>query len=89
MDLQGASCVVAMDYNKRPFVFRLKLYTGSEYLFQSKDAAERDLWIGKVNSVTGSEGASLPQRSQTLPARTDDSGKEEHKKRGFFTLKKK
>ena len=38
MDLQGASCEVASDYSKRPFVFRLKLQTGSEYLFQAKDA---------------------------------------------------
>ncbi|XP_076464437.1 spectrin beta chain-like isoform X2 [Babylonia areolata] len=89
MDLQGASCEVAADYNKRPYVFRLRLASGSEYLFQAKDGAERDTWIGRINSVTGGEGTSIPTRSQTLPARTDDSGKEEHKKRGFFTLKKK
>ena len=37
MDLQGASCEVASDYSKRPYVFRLKLHSGSEYLFQAKD----------------------------------------------------
>ena len=58
------------------------------FLFPSLQT-ERDTWIGRINSVTGGEGASIPTRSQTLPARTDDSGKEEQKKRGFFTLKKK
>lgn len=89
IDLQGASCEVAADYSKRPYVFRLRLSSGSEYLFQAKDGTERDTWIGRISSVTGGEGASIPTRSQTLPARTDDSGKEEHKKRGFFTSKKK
>ncbi|KAK7104923.1 spectrin beta chain-like isoform X2 [Littorina saxatilis] len=90
--LQQATCDVASDYNKRPFVFRLRLATGSEYLFQAKDGGERDSWIGRINSVTGGGGEAppaVPSRSQTLPARTDDSSKEEHKKRGFFTLKKK
>lgn len=90
MELVGATCDVATDYTKRPHVFRVRLVTGSEYLFQAKDSVERDLWIGKMNSVTGPEGTSIPSRSQTLPARTtEDPGKEEHKKRGFFTLKKK
>ncbi|KAK7507079.1 hypothetical protein BaRGS_00001930 [Batillaria attramentaria] len=89
MDLQGALCEVALDYNKRPYVFRLRLARGSEFLFQAKDASERDQWIGRINSVTGVEGTSMPTKSQTLPARTDDSGKEEHKKRSFFTMRKK
>ena len=51
---------------------------------------EMDLWIQKVNSVTGAEGTSIPSKSQTLPARMEGEKKEEHKKKkGFLTLKKK
>ncbi|ESP01600.1 hypothetical protein LOTGIDRAFT_139452 [Lottia gigantea] len=90
IELEGASCYVATDYTKRPSVFRLKLVNGGEYLFQAKDDTERDTWILRINGSTGSEGAaSMPSRAQTLPARTDESKKEEHKKRSFFTLKKK
>ena len=38
IDLHGACCEVARDYGKRPYVFRLKLSDGSEYLFQAKNA---------------------------------------------------
>ncbi|XP_059173308.1 spectrin beta chain-like isoform X3 [Physella acuta] len=89
IDLVGASCQVATDYVKRPYVLRLKLADGAEYLFQAKDESERDVWIGRISSASGKGGAaaSLPTRSQTLPATRSE--KEEPKKRGFFTLKKK
>ncbi|XP_050407107.1 spectrin beta chain isoform X3 [Patella vulgata] len=89
IELLGGQSNVASDYTKRPSVFRLKLANGGEYLFQAKDDTERDTWILRINGCTGGEGASMPSRSQTLPARTDESKKEEHKKRSFFTLKKK
>ncbi|XP_067680907.1 spectrin beta chain-like isoform X4 [Haliotis asinina] len=89
IDLESATCQVASDYTKRPFVFRLKLANGGEYLFQAKDENDRNTWIARVNMSTGGEGTSVPTKSQTLPARTDESRKEEHKKKGFFTLKKK
>ena len=37
MDLNGAECEPAVDYNKRPNVFRLRLASGGEYLFMAKD----------------------------------------------------
>ncbi|KAH9489100.1 hypothetical protein Btru_057665 [Bulinus truncatus] len=89
LDLTGAVCQVASDYVKRPHVLRLKLADGAEYLFQAKDESERDSWINRLSAASGREvGAiSLPTRSQTLPATRSE--KEEPKKRGFFTLKKK
>ena len=43
--LAGARCDVAADYSKRPFIFRLKLTTGSVYLFQAKDAVRAPLLL--------------------------------------------
>lgn len=47
-------CEVAADYTKRPFVFRLRLTTGSEYLFQAKDMVSKLplIFIGKALSST-------------------------------------
>ncbi|CAH1792317.1 unnamed protein product [Owenia fusiformis] len=87
IDLTGASCMVATGYTKRPHVFRLKLDNGAEYLFQCKDNEEMDSWIRKISAAAGeSSGGASPERSQTLPL--DTSKKEEHKKKGFFTIKK-
>ena len=36
-DLSGGSVSIATDYTKRQHVFRLKLASGGEYLFQCKD----------------------------------------------------
>lgn len=48
-----------------------------------------DLWIQKVNSVTGAEGTSVPSKSMTLPARVEGEKEGKKKKAGFLTLKKK
>lgn len=37
MDLAGAECEYAKDYNKRPHVFRVRLASGAEFLFMAKD----------------------------------------------------
>lgn len=37
IELEGSSAAYATDYQKRPFVFRLKLQNGGDYLFQGKD----------------------------------------------------
>lgn len=50
---------------------------------------EMDLWIQKVNSVTGAEGTSVPSKSMTLPARVEGEKEGKKKKAGFLTLKKK
>ncbi|GFY53200.1 spectrin beta chain [Trichonephila inaurata madagascariensis] len=86
IDLRGATAQVPLDYTKRKHVFRLKLSNGAEYLFQAKDDDEMNLWLQKLQAAIGSEGSAGPSRSQTLPA---GDKKDEHKKRGFFTLKKK
>lgn len=89
INLSGAACSRATDYTKRPHVFRLKLTNGGEYLFHAKDDGEMDLWIQKVNSVTGAEGTSVPSKSMTLPARVEGEKEGKKKKAGFLTLKKK
>ncbi|XP_061173789.1 spectrin beta chain-like isoform X4 [Saccostrea echinata] len=89
INLSGAQCTRATDYTKRPHVFRLKLTNGGEYLFHAKDDGEMDLWIQKVNSVTGAEGTSVPSKSMTLPARMEGEKEGKKKKSGFLTLKKK
>lgn len=86
-DLNGAVCRVASNYNKRPHVFRLKLATGSEWLFQCRDDAEMNMWIPRLNFPSGAEGGS-PTRASTLPTQSSERGMESGKKR-FFTLGKK
>jgi len=86
-DLQGSSAEVAADYTKKKHVFRLKLASGGEFLFQAKDDEEVNQWVRGIQDVSQAEGAgSSASRAQTLPA---SSQREEPKKRSFFTLKKK
>ncbi|XP_076098568.1 spectrin beta chain-like isoform X8 [Mytilus galloprovincialis] len=88
--LNDATCNRAMDYTKRPFVLRVHLPNGGEYLFQAKDEVEMEQWIQMISQGTGAEGTSrMPSKSQTLPARMETEKKEEHKKKGIFTLKRK
>lgn len=90
LDLKGAAIEVATNYTKKKHVFRLKLPNGAEYLFQAKEDDEMNQWIGKMESaISDTEASPGPSRSQTMPAKGDDDRKEEPKKRGFFTLKKK
>lgn len=89
IDLQGSSAEIASDYTKKKHVWRLKLVNGGEYLFQAKDDEEMTTWVQRVNAVAGDESTAGPSRSQTLPAKTEGERKEEKKKRGFLTLKKK
>jgi len=90
VDLRASSAQVATDYKKKQHVFRLKLSTGGEYLFQTRDDDEMNHWVGGIQEVSQPEatGAAGPSRiSQTLPASSEK--KDEPKKRGFFTMKKK
>ncbi|KAK2182078.1 hypothetical protein NP493_368g02093 [Ridgeia piscesae] len=86
LELPGASATVATDYVKRPHVYRLKLASGGDYLFQCKDDEEMNSWISKLNGAVGAEAS--PSRAQTLPA-SSDGKKDEPKRRSFFTLGKK
>jgi len=89
VDLAGASAEVASDYTKKKHVFRLKLSTGGEYLFQARDDDEMNQWVRGIHDVSQSEASGAgPSRAQTLPASSGEK-KDEPKKRGFFTLKKK
>jgi len=90
LDLKGAVIEVATNYTKKKHVFRLKLPNGAEYLFQAKEDEEMNIWMSKVQSaIADTEASPGPSRSQTMPAKGDDDKKDEPKKRGFFTLKKK
>lgn len=58
-------------------------------MFQAKDDEEMNVWVGKLQASTAAavaESAAGPSRAQTMPAQ---AAKDEPKKRGFFTLKKK
>lgn len=98
--LSQAEVDVASDYTKKKHVFRFKLTTGAEWLFQAKEDGEMDRWIEAIKASIDSTGpqAAGPSRSQTMPARGSDEkkGGDEGKKKGsggkeggLFTLKKK
>lgn len=65
VDLKDAKCDVAADYKKKKHVFRLKLPTGLEYLFQAKDDEEMQNWISRLQSLDASinSGVSTPTRT--------------------------
>ncbi|XP_045122381.1 spectrin beta chain-like isoform X4 [Portunus trituberculatus] len=86
-DLSGGQASVADDYTKKKHVLRLRLVSGSEYLFQAKDEDELNTWVAALQVATSAEGSAGPSRSQTLPAGSEK--KDEPKRRSFFTLKKK
>ncbi|XP_047735798.1 spectrin beta chain isoform X3 [Hyalella azteca] len=88
IDLLNAQASVADDYTKKKNVFRLKLANGGEYLFQARDEEELHGWAdGMQAAAAGGDGGAAGRSSQTLPAGAEK--KDEPKKRGFFTLKKK
>ncbi|XP_074603103.1 spectrin beta chain-like [Brevipalpus obovatus] len=88
IDLTQVVAEIPADYTKRKHVFRLKLPDGGEYLFEAPNSEEMNAWIGKISQCNHQEKVSSPTRAQTLPAKTEPLVKEEHKKRGFFTLKR-
>lgn len=49
LDLAGAVAVPAVDYTKRPFVFRLRLFSGAEYLFQAVSSEVLQRWVDAIN----------------------------------------
>lgn len=90
VELKDVTVEVASNYTKKKHVFRLKLANGAEYLFQAKEESEMEQWIERVNSAIESVQSPGPSRSQTMPAKSSgDKQKDEPKKRGIFTLKKK
>jgi len=88
VDLDGASISTATDYMKRPHVFRLKLQSGSEYLFQCKNDEEMNSWITELKSAAGPEAESGAGHSMTLPPSLEGK-RDEPKRRSFLTLGRK
>nr|CDS27545.1 spectrin beta chain [Hymenolepis microstoma] len=72
LDLGGAISVPALDYTKRPFVFRLRLFTGAEYLFQAVSSEVLKRWVEAINesasrlTPTGFKG--FHERAHSLPS---------------------
>lgn len=84
----GAVAAIPPDYTKRKNVFRLKLASGAEFLFEAKNADEMNTWIGRINEAIGElqrTTAGSSRTSQTLPARSEsasrDPEREEAKKK--------
>ncbi|KAL5109500.1 hypothetical protein TcWFU_009757 [Taenia crassiceps] len=71
LDLSGAIAVPALDYTKRPFVFRLRLFTGAEYLFQAVSAEVLQRWVDSINDsaskLTQKELRNPNERAHSLP----------------------
>ncbi|XP_077975326.1 spectrin beta chain, non-erythrocytic 1-like isoform X4 [Styela clava] len=76
VDLKDAKCDVASDYKKKKHVFRLKLPTGLEYLFQAKDDNEMQNWISRLQNLDSSinSGVSTPTRT-SINAEPSPKGK--------------
>jgi len=74
---------VAVDYQKRRYVFSLRLSNGAEYLFQARDDDDMYRWLQHLQAATGQRLEEA--RSSTMPP----SQQPPPKKKGFFTLKKK
>lgn len=96
VSLTELSVQLAADYAKKPHVFRVKLPSGGEYLFQARDDAEMRSWLAALESAAAAvseAGASTAARAQTMPPSALGGVQESHstepKKRSFFTLKKK
>ncbi|VDM31473.1 unnamed protein product [Hydatigera taeniaeformis] len=71
VDLGGAIAVPALDYTKRPFVFRLRLFNGVEYLFQAVSAEVLQRWIDAINESASKlakrEFRNPHERAHSLP----------------------
>ncbi len=70
------------------YLIFFRLSGGGEFLFQGRDDEEMNIWVKGIQEVTQEAAGAGPSRAQTLPASSMEK-KDEPKKRGFFTLKKK
>jgi hypothetical protein len=50
----------AVDYRKKPHVFRLQLQGGNEYLFHAKDELEMNEWITAINGCISTASSVVP-----------------------------
>nr|CDS28968.2 spectrin beta chain [Hymenolepis microstoma] len=66
--LAGAVAAPATNYDKRPYVFRLKLANGGESLFQCPSEDEMHNWVEAINAIA----ASLPAPITVMPPATEE-----------------
>ncbi|KAL3319259.1 hypothetical protein Ciccas_002083 [Cichlidogyrus casuarinus] len=72
MDLAYAQIYVAADYHKHPFVFRLSLSEGTEYLFRAASDEVMHKWISAITEAARivtkqRQHETMPSKSSTLP----------------------
>ncbi|XP_028915128.1 spectrin beta chain, erythrocytic [Ornithorhynchus anatinus] len=91
--LRHAICEVAADYKKKKHVFKLRLSSGSQWLFHGKDEEEMLSWLQGISAAI-TEAQSIRTKAQSLPlasiAGTDGSltKKDKEKRFSFFPKKK-
>lgn len=74
-------------YHQILFFSYSRLSNGGEFLLQAQDDADMSRWVNAVTSQCGGDVSGMGGAA-TLPA-PSSSGKDEPKRRSFFTLKKK
>ncbi|XP_070576691.1 putative leucine-rich repeat-containing protein DDB_G0290503 isoform X2 [Ptychodera flava] len=52
LELTHAQVTMATDYTKKKHVFRIRLTTGAQYLFQARDVPEMMFWLCSLDAVT-------------------------------------
>lgn len=97
--LAGVSAAPAHNYDKRRFVFRLKLLNGGESLFQARSEEEMHEWVQAINTVVKfapvqkSEASSSFAKASTLPSSAgpefQSTSTSTVGKKKFFTLGRK
>ncbi|CAH8441706.1 unnamed protein product [Heterobilharzia americana] len=92
LNLLSASAAPAIDYTKRPCIFRLRLGDGSEYLFQTANDNVLNRWVAAINEsakcLTSGASKQPTTRSLTLPISSRSNG---HRRsiKTFFSVRRK
>ncbi|CAH8829605.1 unnamed protein product [Trichobilharzia szidati] len=97
ISLFSARAAPAIDYTKRPCIFRLRLGDGSEYLFQTANDNVLQRWVSAINEsakcLASEAGKHSTARSLTLPVRghtmSSRSNGQRRSIKNFFSLRRK
>ncbi|VDQ14238.1 unnamed protein product [Trichobilharzia regenti] len=97
ISLLSARAAPAIDYTKRPCIFRLRLGDGSEYLFQTANDNVLQRWVSAINEsakcLASEAGKHSTARSLTLPVRgytmSSRSNGQRRSIKNFFSLRRK
>ncbi|XP_069806964.1 spectrin beta chain, erythrocytic isoform X2 [Dendropsophus ebraccatus] len=82
--LGGAACEAVADYKKKKHVFRLRLCDGNEWLFLTKDEADRQAWIDSLRTSIAETSDQKPKsKSLPLPSTSASEVKPEKKEKRF------